>query len=208
MSGCPSSLPGQGKGRGSAEHDLSKVDGSLKFILFFFIVKNPGYRASQVRCRPLYSVRQPDFQAVGGASRPLCCPVYLQFFKTLKINKLTKLLYPRKVTIGYLEKYPMVTCPSFHGYFALANIFLTFPDLTRHFFSYQREQQTPCESHPRKVDHQAKTVLFSLQTTVLQTGNSPDVLSVRTGYTLWGIGHEKSSRPGPGPRLACHPALQ
>lgn len=90
MSGCPFSLPGQGKGRGSAEHDLSKVDGSLKFILFFFIVKNPRYRASQVRCRPLYSVRQPDFQAVGGASRPLCCPVYLQFFKTLKINKLTK----------------------------------------------------------------------------------------------------------------------
>ena len=54
----------------------------------------------------------------------------------------------------------MVTCPSFHGYFALANIFLTFPDLTRHFFSYQREQQTPCKRHPRKVDHQAKTVLF------------------------------------------------
>ena len=79
-----------GKERGGAGHDLSKVDGSLKFILFFFIVKNPRYRASQVRCRPLYSVRQPDFQAVGGASRPLCCPVYLQFFKTLKINKLTK----------------------------------------------------------------------------------------------------------------------
>ena len=102
----------------------------------------------------------------------------------------------------------MVTCPSFHGYFALANIFLIFHDLTRHFFSYQREQQAPCKRHPRKVDHQAKTVLFSLQTTVPQTSNSPDVLSVRTGYTLWGIGHEKSSRPGPGPRLACHPALQ
>ena len=49
MSGCPSFLPGQG--RGGAGRDLSEVDDFLKFVLFFFTVKNPEYKSPQVRCR-------------------------------------------------------------------------------------------------------------------------------------------------------------
>ena len=79
-----------GKGRGDTGRDLSEVDGSLKFILFFFTVENPGHRAPQVRCRPLHSVRLSDFQAVRGSGKPSLLPCLLAFFKMLKINKLTK----------------------------------------------------------------------------------------------------------------------
>ena len=79
---------GGGEGRGGAGRDLSEVDDSLKFILFFFTVKNPGHRSPQVRSRPLRSGCPADFQAVGGTGEPLCCPVFLWFYKILKINKL------------------------------------------------------------------------------------------------------------------------
>ena len=88
MSDYPSFLPGQKKGRRDAGRDLSEVDDPLKFILFFFTVKNPGHRGSQVRSRPLRSGCPADFQAVGGTGGPLCCPVFLWLYKMLKINKL------------------------------------------------------------------------------------------------------------------------
>ena len=106
MSDCPSFLPGQGKGRGDAEDDLSEVDDSLKFILFFFTVKNLGHRGPQVRSRSLRSGCPPDFQAVGGVGRPLFCPVFLWLYKVLKINKLQEGKIPGKITIYSLLKYP------------------------------------------------------------------------------------------------------
>lgn len=46
----------------------------------------------------------PDFQAVGGPDRPLCCWVYLPFCKMLKISVLQNACILGKVTIGYLAK--------------------------------------------------------------------------------------------------------
>lgn len=40
-----------GQGRGGAGRDLSEVDDSSKFVLFFFTVKNPEYKSPQVRYR-------------------------------------------------------------------------------------------------------------------------------------------------------------
>ncbi len=87
-------------------YDLSEVDDPLKFILFFFTVKNPGHRSPQVRSRPLRSGCPPDFQAVGGTGGPLCCPVFLWFYKILKINKLQQGKISGKITIYSLLKYP------------------------------------------------------------------------------------------------------
>ena len=41
----------RGRGRGGAGRDLSEVDDSSKFVLFFFTVKNPEYKSPQVRYR-------------------------------------------------------------------------------------------------------------------------------------------------------------
>ena len=66
-------------------------------------------QATAGRCSPLRSSYLPDCQAVGGAGRPLCWPVCLWFYKILKINKLTKWLYPRKSYHWILGKVSLVT---------------------------------------------------------------------------------------------------
>gem|GEM_PF-1856402 len=67
MSGCPSFLPGQG--RGGAGRDLSEVDDSLKFVLFFFTVKNSEYKSPQVRCRSQQVLSQWLFARFLGGRR-------------------------------------------------------------------------------------------------------------------------------------------
>ena len=46
----------------------------------------------------------PDFQAVGGPDRPLCCRVCLLLCKMLKVSVLQNVCILGKVTIGYLAK--------------------------------------------------------------------------------------------------------
>ena len=62
MSGCPSSPPGQGKGRGGAGRDLSKVDDSQKFILFFLQSKIPGTEVHKSVESPFVVAGRPLFK--------------------------------------------------------------------------------------------------------------------------------------------------
>lgn len=105
--GLPFLSSGEGEGRGSAGRDLPEGGNLLKFILFFFTVKIPDTEARRSVAgyfSLLLGGCPPDFQAVGGPDRPLCCRAYLLSCKMLKISVLQNACILGKVTIGYLAK--------------------------------------------------------------------------------------------------------
>ena len=135
MSGCPFFLPGQGEGRGNRGRDPSEGDDPLKFILFFFTVKNPGYRSPPIRCRPETALSRWLSARFSGGRRPRQAPLLSDLsaaLQDIENQRVAECLYfgksyhwiLGKVTNGNLPLEHNTTLP-FHIYsFALASIFL------------------------------------------------------------------------------------
>ena len=133
--GLPLLSSGAGEGRGSAGRDLPEGGNFLKFILFFFTVKNPGYRSPPVRCRLFQPPSRWLSARFSGGRRPRQAPSLLGLSSALQDvenQRVAECLYfgksyhwiLGKVTNGNLPLEHNTTLP-FHIYsFALASIFL------------------------------------------------------------------------------------
>ena len=107
MSGCPSFLPGQGKGV-EVENDTRPKRQSLEIHPIFLYSQKSRIQKPADPLQAIFSLLlgdcPPDFQAVGGPGRPLRCRVCLLSCKMLKISVLQNVCILGKVTIGYLAK--------------------------------------------------------------------------------------------------------
>ena len=151
--GLPFLSSGEGEGRGSAGRDLPEGGNLLKFILFFFTVKIPDTEARRSVAgyfSLLLGGCPPDFQAVGGPDRPLCCRAYLLSCKMLKISVLQNACLEHNTTLP------------FHIYsFALASIFLcgrTYLPILPHLIcrlngASERLAERPFEMRKRSETH-------------------------------------------------------
>ena len=105
--GLPFLSSGEGEGRGSAGRDLPEGGNLLKFILFFFTVKNPGYKSPPIRCRLFQPPSRWLSARFTGDRRPRQAPLLLGLSAVLQdveSQRVAGCLYFGKVTIGYLAK--------------------------------------------------------------------------------------------------------
>ena len=170
--GLPLLSSGAGEGRGSRGRDPSEGDDPLKFILFFFTVKNPGYRSPPIRCRLFQPPSRWLSARFSGGRRPRQAPLLSGLSAVLQDvenQRVAECLYfgksyhilLGKVTNGNLPLEHNTTLPFNIYSFALASIFLrgrTYLPILPHLIcrlngASERLAERPFEKRKRSESH-------------------------------------------------------
>ncbi len=170
--GLPFLSSGAGEGSGSRVRYPSEGANFLKFILFFFTLKNLGHRSPPIRCRPATALSRWLSARFSGGRRPRQAPSLPGLSATLQDvenQRVAECLYfgksyhwiLGKVTNGNLPLEHNTTLP-FHIYsFALASIFLcgrTYLPILPHLIcrlngASERLAERPFEMRKRSETH-------------------------------------------------------
>ena len=177
--GLPFLSSGAGEGRRSRGRDPSEGGNLLKFISFFFTLKNLGHRSPQVRCRPSPAISRWLLARFSGGRSPRQAPLLPGLSAALQDVEnqcVAECLYfgksyhilLGKVTNGNLPLEHNTTLP-FHIYsFALASIFLRgrtyLPILPHLICRLNGASERLAERHPegRKRSETHTNFLYSL----------------------------------------------
>ena len=113
--GRPFLSSGAGEGAWRCGRDLSEVDDSLKFILFFFTVKNPGHRSPQVRYRLSPAISRWLSARFSGSRGHRWVSLLPSFLMTLQDTENQQVVTRRNSRENYhifLAQVSKLTCPS------------------------------------------------------------------------------------------------